>query len=140
MLLHRVNLTLVPYDQAAQEALQAIPFGKAVEVSVKAGGVTDQQRKAVFVYCTQIAKALNDAGHTRKIVIGGLHEIETDWSKDSVYENIWCEIQKVVLGTQSVRTLEKQQLDDVYQTINRDLLITKFGIHIPFPRWEHLAK
>lgn len=135
MILQKVQGVLIPFDPEAQEEIERLPTGKPLKCKVSQGNATDQQRKALFVWCAKIAKAFNDGGITRSVTIGNL-DIDTDWDKDSVYKDIWCQIQKIVVGTDSIRTLEKAQLDQVYSIINRDVLMPQ-GVYEPFPSWDH---
>lgn len=139
MLMRQLNGTLIPWNEEAMDEVRKLPDDKDLKVTIKVSdGVTDQQRKAIFVFCGKLAKAFNDAGIPRAVEIGPGYVIESGWNKDSVYKDIWCTLQTVTVGTDTVRRLEKKQVDEVYDVINRDIAAPR-GIHIPFPRWEDLA-
>lgn len=134
----KVQGVLIPWDEDSQEAMDSLPVGQPIQITVKKGTATNQQRKALFVWCGKLAKAFNEGGITRCVTIGGI-DFDTDWCKDTVYKDIWCQVQKAIVGTDSVRTLEKQQLDDVYNIINRDIMAAQGIRNIPFPQWQDLA-
>ena len=135
MILQRLSTGLIPYDEVFQDEFLKLPIGKPIEVKLKKGGsATDQQRKAIFVWCAKLAKAFNDAGITRGVNIGTF-EIESDWDKDSIYRDLWCPMQSALVKTDSIRLLEKEQLDLIYNTINRDVLAPR-GVYVAFPSRE----
>lgn len=96
---------------------------------------TEQQNKAIHVYCTQVADALNGAGLDIEQVLKNF-TMELDWSKDSVKEILWRTAQKRLLGKASTTELSKQEdITKVYEAVNR--FLAKLGIeYIPFPSFD----
>ena len=91
------------------------------------------QNSAMHKYFSLVAEALNDAGLDMKQVI----KADVQWSMFSVKEYMWKAIQKAVLGKESTTLLKKDEIDVVYENMNR-LTASKFGINIPFPSVESM--
>ena len=96
---------------------------------------TEQQNRALHLYCRQVADALNGAGLDIEQVLKNT-TMEIEWTKDSVKEILWRTAQKRALGKQSTTELNKQEdITRVYEIINR--FLAKLGIEsIPFPSHE----
>ncbi|WP_201353834.1 hypothetical protein [Hydrogenimonas urashimensis] len=92
---------------------------------------TIKQNAAMHLYFTMVADALNEAGLDMKQVI----KADVPWSPSSVKEVMWKRLQKAMLGKESTTKLKKEEIDKVYDVMNR-LLGEKFGIHVPFPSKE----
>ena len=89
------------------------------------------QNNALQVYCRELAKALNDAGHEREVNTP-IGKCQLPWNADSVKENIWRPVQKAMTGEHSTTQPERQQYVEIYDVINRHMAETK-GIHVPWP-------
>ena len=96
---------------------------------------TQQQNRALHLYLTQVADELNRQGHTMQNVVQKITKVEIRPTLYNVKEMIWREIQKAVLGKESTTFLEKSEIDQVYDVMNK-WLGTYFEIHIPFPNDE----
>ena len=90
---------------------------------------TKQQNKALYLYFTQLAEALNDAGYDMKAILKP--EIDIPWNKDTVHDFLWIPIQRLQIKKDSTTLLEKKEIDLIYETLNR--FVAKKGIHVPFP-------
>jgi hemoglobin-like flavoprotein len=102
---------------------------------------TAQQNKALHLYLTQVAQELDRQGHTMQNVVKKITKVEIKPTLYNVKEMIWREIQKAVLGKDSTTFLEKNEIDQVYDVMNK-WLGTYFEIYIPFPndeqrQWEN---
>ena len=139
MLMRTMNGTLLPWSDDAIKEIAKHPEGAVIDVTLKVEPeISDQQRKAIYVYCNLLAKAFNKAGIMRRLILPGGMEIETSWSKESVKDDIWRELQKALCGSESVNDLEPREVNEIYKHINRDVAAPQ-GVHVPFPRWEDLA-
>lgn len=94
---------------------------------------THQQNKALWVYFTQLAEALNDAGLDQRVVLKP--SVAILWDKNSVHKYLWKGIQEAMLGKESTTELTSAEIDKVYETLNRHLGETT-GVHVPFPSEE----
>lgn len=96
---------------------------------------TDNQRNASWLYMTMKAKQLNEAGLEMRKVLKPTYEIP--WTKDSLHDHLWIPVQKAMFGTDSMRSLKKDQVSKVYDVIERELA-EKHGLdQLPFPSDEH---
>lgn len=94
---------------------------------------TDQQRKAIEVYCRELATVLNDAGLDQRAVLAKMKEgVEIPWSQDTVKDTLWRRIQVAILGKESTTKLNADEVSRVYDVLNR-WTGTTFGISVQFP-------
>lgn len=96
---------------------------------------TVQQNKALHVYFSLIANALNDGGYDMRKVLKP--EVEIPWSPRAVKEYLWRPVMKIQLQKASTTQMSTTDIDLVFDTINRHLG-EKFGIHEPFPSLEEI--
>lgn len=96
---------------------------------------TTLQNKALHLYFQMLGDALNEAGlDMRKVLEPG---VEIPWNKDMVKNYLWRPIQQAQIGKESTTELETQEIDQVFETLNRHLA-DKFGVHIPWPSIEEI--
>lgn len=98
---------------------------------------TNQQSKAMHVYCGLLAEAMNDAGYDIRKVLEMRPTLEIPWSKDLVKENLWRPIQKAMLNKESTKDPDRSEYTKVYETLN-NFTATHFGIGLPFPSKEDM--
>ena len=94
---------------------------------------TDQQRKAIEVYCRILAEILNDAGLDQPVVLGKMLEgVELPWDQEKVKNDIWRVIQQALLGKKSTTNLTREEVSEVYDTVNR-WTSEALGVSVMFP-------
>ena len=94
---------------------------------------TDQQRKAIEVFCRELATALNDAGIDQRAVLAQMREgVEIPWQQETVKDTLWRRIQVAILGKESTTKLGSDEVSRVYDVLNRWTGQT-FGVSVPFP-------
>lgn len=93
---------------------------------------TLSQNSALWLFMTQLANELNNAGKDMRIVLKPTYSIS--WTKENVHDHLWIPIQKAMFTTNSTTFLRKQeQIDKIHEIIMRELG-EKHGIeYIPFP-------
>ncbi len=96
---------------------------------------TNLQNRALHLYFTQVAEALNNAGYDMKKLIK--EEVDIPWNTINVKNYIWRPIQREYLKKKSTTRLKSDEIDQVYEIVNR-LLAEKTKIHVPFPSIELL--
>lgn len=97
---------------------------------------TLKQNRALHLYYTWIAEALNEAGYDMKKVLKP--KIEIPWTKESVKNHLWRPVQKIQLNKQSTTELETKEIDEIIDTLNR-FMGEKLQIeYIPFPDYQAL--
>src|SRR3990167_1526269 len=96
---------------------------------------TNQQSKAVHLFCKILADTLNDMGlDQRKVLKPG---IEIPWTKDAVKTSIWHPIQEAMYNTNSTVFLHKQeQIESIHKVIMRELGKNHTVEYIKFPNDE----
>ena len=92
---------------------------------------TDQQNKAIHLYCERLADALNDAGYEIKKVMA-VKTADVPWTKESVKELLWRPLQEAAVDKHSTTSLEVSEVDRVYSILDRHIS-SNFGVHVEFP-------
>lgn len=126
-------------DKSLNEAISALcqqyrehPYME-VDIAVGERQRSDQQRKAIEVYCNELAKAMNAAGLDQRAVLASMREgVEIPWSQDRVKDTLWREVQKAMLDKTSTTNLSRQEVSQVYETLNKWTSQT-LGVSVPFP-------
>lgn len=93
---------------------------------------TGQQRKAIEVYCRELASAFNDAGISVQEALQ--KTMECDWSQELVKAAIFRRAGISVCDKKSTADLNTDEVSKVFETVNR--FAAQFGIHVPFPERE----
>ncbi len=92
---------------------------------------TGQQRKAIEVFCRELGEALNDGGLDLKKFFA-VKTVSLPWSQERVKDLIWRPIQQAMYGKKSTTQLEKMEVSEIYEIINRHMA-DNFGLHVEFP-------
>ena len=96
---------------------------------------TGQQRRAIEVYCRELAISFNDAGLTVQEVLS--HTLDCEWSQEMVKHAMFKKASVAMLDKSSSTDLTISEVSSVYDTVNR--FAAKFGIHVPFPEKKEAA-
>ena len=88
---------------------------------------TTQQNRSLHRWFRLVAEQLADQDYDFREV-----RVEIRPSEHLVKELMWIPVQKALYGTEHTSELEKLQVSDVYDHLNR-LLGDRFGIHVPWP-------
>lgn len=91
---------------------------------------TTLQNRALHKYFELLADTFNDAGLDMKKVLKP--EVDIPWNKETVKNYLWRPIQKAQLEKESTTELTTQEIDLVFNTLNRHIS-EKFGLSEPFP-------
>jgi len=95
---------------------------------------TTTQNKALHLFFTLLAEELNDAGLDMRKTLKP--QVDIPWSPQSIKEYLWRPIQISALKKQSTTDLNSNEVDIVWNILNRHLG-EKFGLHVPFPLEEN---
>ena len=106
---------------------------------------TEQQQKAIEVYCRELAEALNDAGYEMKAFFkAASSKVDIPWTQESVKEILWKNVQKPATisedfpeGKKSTTQLETMEVDRVYSILDRHIS-SSVGVHVEFPSEERM--
>lgn len=93
---------------------------------------TDQQRKAIEVYCREVAKALWAKGVSMQHVMREIRKVELIPTQERIKRDVWNEMSNALFGKESSTLLEKSEVTMVYEVMNK-WLGERFEIHVPFP-------
>lgn len=104
-----------------------------IEVTKKEITTTKQQNKAMHLWFSQLAEALNKDGYDMRVLIA--EGIDIFWSQYTVKEHLWKPTQKAYLGKESTQKLTNKEINDIYDIINKTIG-ERTGIYIPFPSIE----
>lgn len=98
---------------------------------------TIPQNRAMHLYFTQLAEALNDAGMDMRAVIRT--NVEIPWTPVSIKEYLWRPVQNKSLRKKSTTELTIGEIDKIYEAVNR-VVGERTGVHVPFPSIETLEE
>lgn len=94
------------------------------------GTRSDQQNRALHLFCAHLAAALNDAGFS---VLKTLRvDADIPWTDSLVKELMWRPVQVAMFNKKSTTQLNKMEISGVYETINRHIA-ERHGVSVPFP-------
>ena len=91
---------------------------------------TARQNRALHVFFRVLSEALSDAGLDQRKVLKP--DFPIPWTTESAKENLFKPIMKAMFDIDSTTKLERVQVSQVYDVLNRNLS-EKYGISIPFP-------
>lgn len=111
--------------------------GKKIDVDLlmRKAKRTDQQNAALHLWFTMLADELNSAGYDMKKTMR--KELDIPWTAYNVKEFLWRPMQEATLGKKSTTKLNTDEIDKVYDAINR-VIGERTGVHVPFPSIENL--
>ena len=99
---------------------------------------TELQNRALWLFMTLLAKALNEGGLEPRKVLKPTYNLQ--WTKEMIHDNIWIPIQQAMYGTNSTTFLHKQeQIDKIHEIIMREFGEKHELEYIPFPNDEDIA-
>ena len=96
---------------------------------------TLQQNRALHLYFEMLADLLNVSGLDMRKTLKPT--VDIPWSGNTIKEFLWRPIMKAQLLKNSTTEMTTQDIDKVFDTLNRHLG-ERFGLHIPFPSLESL--
>lgn len=126
----RLADTLHPGDSEALEWLMTAQEGDELELA--AGDRTSKQARAMWLYCSMLAKALNDAGLDQR-TYPFRDGLSIPFSKESVMEIFWRPVQKAMLDKTSTKDLTTKEVNQVYEALDR-AMSERTGVHVEFPK------
>jgi hypothetical protein len=102
-----------------------------IGVSLVGSGISDRQKRALHLWFSMLADALNDAGFDMKKTIR--KELDIAWTGHTVKEYLWRPCQMAYLQKKSTKQLNKEtDINEIYDLVNR-VIGERTGVHVPFP-------
>jgi len=97
---------------------------------------TKHQNRALHLYFTLLAEALNNAGLDQRKVLKP--SVAIPWDAKSVKDQLWRQIQQAQVHKRSTTELDTKETTLIYETLNRHLG-EKFGVSILWPSEDHIT-
>jgi len=118
-------------ENAATEFKRLNEVAATIELKSVKMTRTSAQNRALHLFFTQVSEQLNNIGIP--FVYRGLKgmEIETTWTPELFKEMTWKPIQKAMFGIDSTTKLKRNQIDPIFETINK--FFAERGIDVSFP-------
>jgi hypothetical protein len=108
------------------------PGEYAVTMSASVDAVrTIKQNNSIHLYSKLVADKFNDAGITKKMYFKK-RKMEGSWTKESVLENVWRDIQEALFEHRKTSKLGPGQVTKVYNEIS-EFLSVRFKVDQSFP-------
>ncbi len=139
-----IEIEIGPNGEGLQELIQAVSGG-GCKVRITKAVRTDQQRKALELYCKLMAEALEDAGftYTHYVAHRSRHGVKLPWTQER-FKDSWrlvqgavCPETKTKSGRVSTVNLSKDQVSTIYDHLSVKYLELT-GVSLPFPSEEEL--
>ena len=104
---------------------------KKVELKAVKNTRTSRQNRALHLFFEQVAKELNNLGIP--FVYHGLkgQELEMQWTGELFKKFTWAQIQEAMFGTTSTTKLKTDEIDKIFEVINK--FFAEKGITVSFP-------
>ena len=99
---------------------------------------TIQENKSLHVYCTELARKLNDQGQTYNIGLFLGIDFEVPFTMELVKNEFWRKIQIILFGKESTTKLSHDEINPIVDVINK-FMAEKFGISQDWPHIENTA-
>ena len=119
---------------AIREIQEAYESAKYINIQIDTGRQrTNQQRKAIEVFCNQLSEVLNDGGFDMQAVFA-VKEISVPWNQDTVKEILFKGVAFPMFGVKSTVNLKRPDCGRVHEVLCRQLA-TSLGVTCPdWPR------
>jgi len=142
-MLYEFNIKISINAADSVKAKELLTFGlksldcKILELENIAQVRSSQQNKAIHLWFTQLAQALNEAGFDMRKTISPM--VDISWTDYTVKEYLWRPVQKSLYGTKSTRQLKRHEIDLIFDNINR-IIGKRTGVYVEFPSIQSYEK
>ena len=92
---------------------------------------TRKQNSAMWLWLSQLATELNDAGYDMRKTLKD--EVDIPWTKSNAKTHLWDPVQRLLFGKDSSQQLEKTEINEVQEVIARHIAKST-GVTVPFPQ------
>ena len=115
---------------AWREIQEAYESAKYLNIQIDTGRQrTDQQRKAIEVFCKMLADTLNEAGFDMQAVFA-VKQVSVPWSQETAKDALFKPIAKALFSVNSTVNLERGDCWRVHEVLCRQLA-TSLGVTCP---------
>lgn len=98
---------------------------------------TSKQNRSIHLLFQMVADELNDKQLDMRTVLKP--SVEIPWTKDTVKEYLWKNIQEVYCNKKSTTQIDTHEIDEIFDILNRHLS-EKFQVSIEFPSINQLMQ
>lgn len=118
-------------ENAAIEFKRLNEIAATIELKAVKMNRSSAQNRALHLFFTQVSEQLNDIGIP--FVYRGLKgmEFEMQWNAELFKTFTWKPLQKAMFGIDSTTKLKRNQIDPIFETINK--FFAERGIEVTFP-------
>lgn len=118
-------------DNAATEFKRLNEVAAIIELKKVSQTRTSKQNRALHLFFNQVADELNSLGIP--FIYMGLkgQEMEMRWTGELFKTMTWKPIQETMFGTNSTTKLKREQIDPIFEVINK--FFAERGVDISFP-------
>ncbi len=132
------NGSIYAADEETAQLLSELPFDVEVDYVKPRNTRTAAQNRAMHLFFGMLAKELNDSGQHMNTFPWN-EGVEIDWTPELIKEHLWKPVQEAVTKKDSTAQLDKKQVSEVYEILNRHLA-DKTGVSVRFPSFEDLRE
>ena len=118
-------------DEFVRYVAEQVAKGRSVTYEIKPMLRSDQQRKAIEVFCRELAEQLNVGGFDQRKVLAERDAPEIPWSQATVKENLFKPILEAMKGKGSTAKMTTSECDEVHRVLHRWLSERS----MPCPAW-----
>lgn len=121
------------YAPIDSEGEKLIDGQLVIACDIKSGKAkrTTLQNASIHLYGSLVAQAMNDGGITKKIYFDA-KQVDCEWTRESVIEDVWREIQNALYDHRKTSKLDRDQVSKVYDQVSR-ILAENFNVRQEFP-------
>lgn len=97
---------------------------------------TNQQNRALHLFCKIIADKLNEQGQSYNIAVFYDKIFEVPFTLNIVKDQIWKPIQLALYDDESTTTLTTEKINQIVNVINK-FMAEKYEIYVDWPSFEN---
>lgn len=122
-------------DEASIKYLKALTEGTKISIDVPEKLRTRNQNKALHLYCTQLAKKLNDAGYTQERVLAEFnHSFVLPWTMEAI-KALFRVCSEAMYKKTSTAKLTTTEMTVIYQAFDARIAEITEGVRIDWPTY-----
>jgi len=99
---------------------------------------SSQQNRAMWLYCTMLAEALNDAGYDMR-TFPWKEGLEIPFNTKYCMDRFWRPVMDAMIGENSTKKQSIEDVHEIYKVVDR-AISTKTGVTVDWPSIESLMR
>ena len=101
--------------------------------------ISTEQFDALHLWFRQVAQALIDSNQDMLLIIEHMKRLPINPTEENVKAIMWKPVQKALYDTKSTKQLQKHQVGEIYDHLNRLLASLPQPVHVEFPSENRLT-